>query len=104
QALRTRARPGCGDGGVSVVGGRPPRAHRPRRLRELHAVSAVVLLRCPTSTTRQATMGSATASPPPLAVEGQGGGMRSDGSVKAHPLPTPPPQAGEGADRVRRSC
>src|SRR5262249_39976692 len=31
------------------------------------------------------------ASPPPLAGEGQGGGMRQDSGVQAHPLPTPPP-------------
>jgi hypothetical protein len=43
---------------------------------------------------------SATTSPPPLAGEGQGGGMQARTFVSA-PLPTPPPQAGEGADRVR---
>src|SRR5262249_53724303 len=31
------------------------------------------------------------------------GGMRQDSSVQAHPLPNPPPLAGEGADRVRCS-
>src|SRR5215471_12611503 len=30
-------------------------------------------------------------------------GMQKDSYAHAHPLPTPPPQAGEGADRVRRS-
>src|SRR5215211_1120061 len=44
---------------------------------------------------------AAPASPPPLAGEGQGGGMQKDSCAQAHPLPTPPPQAGEGADRVR---
>src|SRR5215468_4700832 len=57
---------------------------------------------------------AAPASPPPLAGEGQGGGMRQDSRVQAHPLPNPPPPgaprdarrrgdpvAGEGADRVR---
>jgi itaconate CoA-transferase len=44
---------------------------------------------------------AAPASPPPLAGEGQGGGTQKDSCVQAHPLPTPPPQAGEGADRVR---
>src|SRR5215475_814941 len=36
------------------------------------------------------------ASPPPFTGEGQGGGMRQDSRVQAHPLPNPPPQAGEG--------
>src|SRR5262245_52780345 len=40
--------------------------------------------------------GGATASPPPLAGEGQGGGIHAPISI-ACPLPTPPPQAGEGA-------
>src|SRR5262249_51186147 len=31
------------------------------------------------------------------------GGVRQDSWVQAHPLPNPPPLAGEGADRVRRS-
>src|SRR5262245_29439232 len=31
------------------------------------------------------------------------GGMQKDSYAHAHPLPTPPPQAGEGADRVRRA-
>jgi itaconate CoA-transferase len=44
---------------------------------------------------------AAPASPPPLAGEGQGGGMQKDSCVQARPLPPPPPQAGEGADRVR---
>jgi itaconate CoA-transferase len=44
---------------------------------------------------------SAPASPPPFTGEGQGGGMQQGSSRCAHPLPTPPPQAGEGADRVR---
>jgi formyl-CoA transferase len=44
---------------------------------------------------------AAPASPPPLAGEGQGGGMQKGSRVQARPLPTPPPQAGEGAHRVR---
>jgi itaconate CoA-transferase len=36
-----------------------------------------------------------------LRLEGQGGGTQKDSCAQAHPLPTPPPQAGEGADRVR---
>src|SRR5262245_16993152 len=57
---------------------------------------------------------AAPASPPPLAGEGQGGGMQQDSCVRAHPLPNPPPPgaprdaprrgdpvAGEGAHRVR---
>jgi itaconate CoA-transferase len=44
---------------------------------------------------------AAPASPPPFTGEGQGGGMQKDSCVDAHPLPTPPPQAGEGADRAR---
>src|SRR5262249_50721244 len=51
----------------------------------------------PTTTNR------ATSSPPPLAGEGQGGGTQQGSSEQAHPLPNPPPQAGEGADRVCRS-
>jgi itaconate CoA-transferase len=43
---------------------------------------------------------AAPASPPPLAGEGQGGGMQQDSKARAHPLPTPPPHAGEGADRA----
>ena len=43
---------------------------------------------------------AAPASPPPLAGEGQGGGMQKGSRVQARPLPTPPPQAGEGAHRV----
>jgi hypothetical protein len=40
--------------------------------------------------------------------DGEGAGTRLSGHEKdccvhAHPLPTPPPQAGEGADRVRGS-
>jgi indolepyruvate ferredoxin oxidoreductase alpha subunit len=38
----------------------------------------------------------ATASPPPLAGEGQGGSIRGK-TEQGHPLPTPLPQAGEGA-------
>jgi itaconate CoA-transferase len=34
-------------------------------------------------------------------LEGQGGGMQKSSRVQTHPLPNPPPQAGEGADRVR---
>jgi len=44
---------------------------------------------------------AAPASPPPFTGEGQGGGMQKDSSVYGHPLPTPPPHAGEGAHRVR---
>src|SRR5215510_15127347 len=44
--------------------------------------------------------GGATTSPPPLAGEGQGGGIQHR-SQFACPLPTPPPQAGEGAGRAR---
>src|SRR5262245_51372271 len=33
-------------------------------------------------------------------LEGQGGGMQQDSLEPAHPLPTPPPQAGEGAHRA----
>jgi formyl-CoA transferase len=40
------------------------------------------------------------ASPPPFTREGQGGGMQQGSRVQAHPLPNPPPQAGEGADRA----
>src|SRR5439155_11053836 len=47
---------------------------------------------------------SATSSPPPLAGEGQGGGMQHERTFQLAPLPTPfptpPPQAGEGADLV----
>jgi itaconate CoA-transferase len=43
---------------------------------------------------------SAPASPPPFTGEGQGGGMHKDSTVQGHPLPTPPPQAGEGAHRA----
>src|SRR5262245_30395274 len=56
---------------------------------------------------------AAPASPPPLAGEGQGGGMQQDSCVRAHPLPNPPPPgaprdaprrgdpvAGEGAHRA----
>src|SRR5262249_60162410 len=49
-------------------------------------------------------------SPPAKAGGGEGGGMQQDRfdlhkGTCAHtpPLPNPPPQAGEGADRVRRS-
>jgi itaconate CoA-transferase len=45
---------------------------------------------------------AAPASPPPLAGEGQGGGMQKSSRVQAHPLPNPPPQAGEGAHRASR--
>jgi itaconate CoA-transferase len=54
--------------------------------------------------TRSVPTGSehaAPASPPPFTGEGQGGGMQKDSCVQARPLPTPPPQAGEGAHRVR---
>jgi len=57
---------------------------------------------------------AAPSSPPPLAGEGQGGGMQKGSRVQAHPLPNPPPPgaprdaprredpvAGEGAHRVR---
>src|SRR5262245_49144264 len=44
----------------------------------------------------------ATTSPPPLAGEGQGGGIQAM-PVVICPLPTPPPQAGEGAGRVCRN-
>src|SRR5262249_29179932 len=44
---------------------------------------------------------AAPASPPPLAGEGQGGGMRQDSGVQAHPLPTPPPP-GAPRDASRR--
>src|SRR5262252_6273772 len=43
---------------------------------------------------------AAPSSPPPFTGEGQGGGMRQDSRVQAHPLPHPPPQAGEGAHRA----
>ena len=43
---------------------------------------------------------AAPASPPPLAGEGQGGGMQKGSRVQARPLPNPPPRAGEGADRT----
>src|SRR5262245_43609271 len=33
-------------------------------------------------------------SPPPLAGEGQGGGMQQDSCVQAHPLPNPPAEVG----------
>ncbi|HZD19055.1 MAG TPA: CaiB/BaiF CoA-transferase family protein [Burkholderiales bacterium] len=33
-------------------------------------------------------------------LEGQGGGMQKGSRVQAHPLPNPPPQAGEGAHRA----
>jgi len=54
------------------------------------------------------TKAGATASPPPLAGEGQGEGMQTGRGhaaklVQAHPLPNPLPQAGEGAHRVRRA-
>jgi itaconate CoA-transferase len=48
-----------------------------------------------------ATTQAAPASPPPFTGEGQGGGTQRDSWVRTHPLPNPPPQAGEGADRVR---
>src|SRR5262245_53594264 len=41
-------------------------------------------------------LGDATASPPPHAGEGQGGG-RIKSRVCGSPLPNPPPHAGEGA-------
>ena len=44
---------------------------------------------------------AAPASPPPFTGEGQGGGTQKSSHVQAHPLPNPPPQAGEGADRAR---
>src|SRR5690348_6354451 len=43
---------------------------------------------------------AAPASPPPFTGEGQGGGMQKSSRVQAHPLPNPPPQAGEGVDRA----
>jgi itaconate CoA-transferase len=49
---------------------------------------------------RSAPSAGSVHSPPPLAGEGQGGGMRQDSGAKARPLPNPPPQAGEGADRA----
>src|SRR5215831_7616524 len=45
-----------------------------------------------------AATNGATSSPPPQAGEGQGGGTQYDRA--SHPLPTRPPQAGEGADRA----
>jgi crotonobetainyl-CoA:carnitine CoA-transferase CaiB-like acyl-CoA transferase len=44
---------------------------------------------------------AAPASPPPFTGEGQGGGMQQNSCVQARPLPNPPPQAGDGAHRVR---
>jgi hypothetical protein len=41
--------------------------------------------------------------PSPVYGGGIGRGMQQGSCVRAHPLPTPPPQAGEGADRVCRS-
>src|SRR5215470_12671421 len=43
---------------------------------------------------------AAPSSPLPLAGEGQGGGMQKGSRVQAHPLPNPPPQAGEGVHRI----
>src|SRR5262249_153996 len=43
---------------------------------------------------------AAPSSPLPLAGEGQGGGMQKGSRVQAHPLPNPPPQAGEGMHRA----
>src|SRR5262252_7269013 len=43
---------------------------------------------------------AAPSSPLPLAGEGQGGGMQKGSRVQAHPLPNPPPQAGEGVHRA----
>src|SRR5262249_18840761 len=44
---------------------------------------------------------AAPASPPPLAGEGQGGGMQKGSCVRAHPLPNPPPP-GAPRDAPRR--
>jgi itaconate CoA-transferase len=59
------------------------------------------------STTRAATepfaaggKRAAPASPLPFTGEGQGGGRQNDSGGHARPLPNPPPQAGEGADRA----
>jgi formyl-CoA transferase len=43
---------------------------------------------------------AAPVSPPPFTGEGQGGGMQKDSCVQSHPLPNPPPQAGEGVHRA----
>ena len=46
---------------------------------------------------------AAPSSPPPLAGEGQGGGMQKGSRVQAHPLPNPPPQGGrEQTEHVER--
>jgi itaconate CoA-transferase len=49
---------------------------------------------------RSASSPNSVHSPPPLAGEGQGGGMQKDSGAQARPPPNPPPQAGEGADRA----
>jgi formyl-CoA transferase len=43
---------------------------------------------------------AAPASPPPFTGEGKGGGTQKSSRVQAHPLPNPPPEAGEGVDRA----
>src|SRR6516164_7613326 len=43
---------------------------------------------------------AAPSSPLPLAGDGQGGGMQKGSRVQAHPLPNPPPEAGEGVHRA----
>ncbi|HEY1363762.1 MAG TPA: DEAD/DEAH box helicase, partial [Xanthobacteraceae bacterium] len=50
----------------------------------------------------ESTTDGAAASPPPFTGEGQGGGARRQNEDA--PLPTPPPQAGEGADSARGSA
>src|SRR5262249_42006891 len=45
QALRAAERPRRSDARIFILGGRSPRAHRSRRLREFHAVWGVALLR-----------------------------------------------------------
>jgi itaconate CoA-transferase len=43
---------------------------------------------------------AAPSSPPPFTGEGKGGGTQKSSRVQAHPLPNPPPQAGEGVHRA----
>src|SRR5262245_29442027 len=68
-----------------IVAGQHTSARHPREARGGQAVVAAT------------DSPSAPASPPPLAGEGQGGGTQKGSRVQAHPLPNPPPHAGEGA-------
>jgi tRNA pseudouridine32 synthase / 23S rRNA pseudouridine746 synthase len=51
----------------------------------------------PQSSERDGEGGRASSVPSPLVGEGQGGGWQRAPALEATPLPTPPPQAGEGA-------